>query len=152
MGYRTLMRNRVQSTLFAVVLPMPGAFAGSPAEAPGQRLELAYLTVKEGLSVDETAKTAVTNACGDLGTAAKSPKGPAAINTQITSGWGGDQYSPQIDTKANKKYGNHVTVETFDQALPQGSQRTGRWHVYESGAVWVDKTGNGTSSSYVCNG
>ncbi len=114
MGYRTLMRKCVQSALFAVVLPMAGAFAGSPAEAPGQRLELAYLTVKPGLSVDQSSKDAVTNACGALGTAAKSPEGPTAINAQIVGGWGGDQYSSQTDTKANKKYGNHVTVETYD--------------------------------------
>ena len=152
MTYQTLMRKCVQSAMFAVVLPMAGAFAGSPANAAGQRLELAYLTVKPNLVVDQSAKDAVTNACGALGTAAKSPEGPTAINAQIVGGWGGDQFSTETDSKANKKYGNHVTVETYDQALPKGSQRTGRWHVYESGAVWVDKTGDGKNSSYVCNG
>jgi hypothetical protein len=152
MAHQTLMRKRVQSMLFAVVLPATGAFATPPSDAPGQRFELANLTVKQGLSVDQTSKDAVMNACGELGTAAKST-GPGAINAQVTAGWGGDQYANQADPNAqNKKYGNHVTVETFDSSKPQGAQRTGRWHVYESGAVYLDRSGQGTNITYVCNG
>lgn len=106
------------------------------------------LTVRDGLIVDDTAKTAVTNACGQLGTAANAP---SMINAQIIAGWGTDQYANQDDPNSNKKYGLHVTVETFDNSRPQDQRRTGRWHVYESGAVYVDRAGDGKLITYVCN-
>lgn len=149
MTHQTLMRKRVQAMLFAVVLPAAGVFAAPPSDAPGQSFELANLTVRQNVRVDDAAKTAVMNACGELGAAAKSP----SINAQIIAGWGGDQYANQTDPKAqNKKYGNHVTVETFDSSKPQGAQLTGRWHVYESGAVYLDRTGKGSNITYACNG
>jgi len=44
------------------------------------------LTVKSGVIVDDSAKTAVTNACGELGTAAKAPS-TETISAQIVAGW-----------------------------------------------------------------
>jgi hypothetical protein len=106
------------------------------------------LSVKPGLKVDDAAMDAVTNACGELGTTANAPS-TNTNNAQIVAGWGTDQYSNQDDPNAaNKKYGLHVTVETFDSSRPEGQRRTGRWHVYESGAVYVDRNG---TISYVCN-
>jgi hypothetical protein len=99
------------------------------------------LTVKEGLIVDQTAKDAVNNACGDLGKAAR-----GTDNAQIVAGWGEDQFKNETDPHNNKKYGLHVTVETFSNKA-----RTGRWHVYESGAVWVDPKADGKNSVYSCN-
>lgn len=107
------------------------------------------LTVREHVSVDNTAKTAVTNACGELGAAATAPN---TLKAEIIAGWGSDQYSNQKDPNAvNKNYGDHVTVETFDSSKPQGKQFTGRWHVYESGAVYLDRDGNNRKIDYVCN-
>jgi hypothetical protein len=124
--------------------PVIGMAAG-PAAPVERDIQLAFVTVKSGM--DPATKVeyepALKAACGDLGSAANSEE----INAQVVGGWSGDQFVTQVDPNASpRKYGNHLTVETF-----QGRQRTGRWHLYESGSVWVDLTGSGKNILESCH-
>lgn len=110
------------------------------AAAP-QDTQLAYVTIRHGMhpSTLDEYKPVLKDACGDLGKAAHSKK----INAQVIAGWGGDQFTNEDDPEAGRTYGNHLTIETFKK-----KEMTGRWHLYESGAVWVHRNGK---ISYVCN-
>jgi hypothetical protein len=123
--------------LAAIVIPLMAfqATASEPATERGSDIQIAKVTLKKGMPPErlEEYEPAVSAACGELGMVANSP----TSNAQIIGGWSDDQYTNQSDPKAGKKYGDHLTIETF-----VGSNRTGRWHLYESGSVWVDRAGS----------
>lgn len=128
-----------------VVLPAAQASAASGAPAPATEVVVAIVTLKDGMPPSRKSEyeQSLKAACGELGTAAKSRD----VNAKVVGGWSGDQYSKQADPKAaGKTYGNHLTIETF-----KGAQRTGRWHLYESGSAWVDRKGDGKSSVESCH-
>ncbi len=132
------------ATLVAGLVALP-AMAAPTGAAPERDLQLAYVTVKSGMDPSNTPEyeDALEAACGELGTVANSKKN----NAQVVGGWSQDQYANQVDPDAApKKYGNHLTVETFVD-----KKRTGRWHLYKSGSVWVDRKGDGKRSAESCH-
>jgi hypothetical protein len=138
-------RKTTRLAPLVVALVAAQAVASGQAAAPSQEVLVAYVSLKDGMPPSRKAEyeEALNAACGELGRAARSKD----VNTKVVGSWGADQYSGKVDPKAKpKKYGDHLTVETF-----KGKDRTGRWHLYQSGSVWVDRKGDGRSIVESCH-
>jgi hypothetical protein len=134
---------RIAPLVVALVAAQTIGFA--PAAIASQAILVATVTLKDGMPPSKKAEyeKALKAACGELGEAARSRD----VNAKVVGGWSDDQYATQVDPQAKpKKYGLHLTVETF-----KGPQRTGRWHLYESGSVWVDRKGTGKNIVESCH-
>jgi len=144
------MRLSIQGTcgrLAAIAIPLVAlqVMASEPNTDPGTGIQVAKVTLKSGMPPGrlQEYEPPLRAACGELGLVANS----TVNNAQVVGGWSEDQYTNQADPQAGRNYGNHLTVETF-----VGAQRTGRWHLYESGSVWVDRDGKGRNISESCHG
>ena len=134
--HTSISKTCVLAALAAALMAAQAASAQSASSTPDDT-QMAYVTGKKGFDAVLGA------ACGEIGEVAKAERETKNF-AKVTKGWHADEYKNENDPITNTRYGKHVTVETYKK-----NKMTGRWHLYESGAAWVDRKGN---IAHSCNG